>query len=53
MREQRLADALQPFANSVFVDNGAVTFDHTMYGSSDLWRAYCTLKRRERAKAGR
>lgn len=38
---ERCLGALRPFANAVFNDNGDVTYDHTMYGTGDLWRAYC------------
>lgn len=47
--EAQLAEArqaLQPFSNAIYNDNGDVTFDHSTYGTDDLWRAYCVLRRR-------
>lgn len=45
---EQLIEALRPFANAVFNDNGDVTYDHMMYSTDDLWRAYCLLRRAEK-----
>jgi hypothetical protein len=38
-------DALKPFANAVFNDNGDVSYNFTAYGTEDLRHAYCVLRR--------
>lgn len=40
-----LAEALRPFANAVFNDNGDVTYNFTAYSTDDLFRAYRLMKR--------
>lgn len=40
-----LREALEPFASSVFNDNGDVTFDYTAFNDDDLFRAYRLIKR--------
>jgi hypothetical protein len=48
----KAVEALRPFANSVFNDNGDVTFDHTMYVTDDLFRAYRLVKKADALTQG-